>query len=60
MSGSSFDRMYVRGQIMGHNELLALNSAYSRAGFESQGRSVATLAVPSIQTHLTILTRLQA
>ncbi len=58
MSGSSFDRMYVRGQIMGHNELLALNSAYSQAGFENQGRSVATLAVPSIQTHLTILSRL--
>ena len=58
MSGSQFDRMYVQGQIMGHNELLALNSAYAQAGFDTQGRSVATLAVPSIQTHLTILSRL--
>ncbi len=60
MTGSSFDRMYVRGQIMGHNELFALNSAYAQGGSDTQGRSVATLAVPSIQTHLTILSRLRA
>lgn len=58
LSGPRFDAMYVRGQIMGHEELLALNSAYARNGLEPQGRSVATLAVPSIQTHLTILGRL--
>jgi putative membrane protein len=52
--------MYVHSQMIGHNELPALNRAYSQAGFESQGPSVATLAVPSIQTHLTVLSRLQA
>jgi putative membrane protein len=60
MTGSSFDRMYVQGQIMGHEELFALNSAYAQAGYDTQGRSVAILAVPSIQTHLTILSRLRA
>jgi putative membrane protein len=60
MTGRSFDRMYVQGQIMGHNEALALTSAYAQSGFDTQGRSVATLAVPSIQTHLTILSRLRA
>ncbi len=60
MSGSQFDRMYVQGQIMGHEELFALNSAYAQAGFDRQGRSVATLAVPAIQTHLTILSRIRA
>jgi putative membrane protein len=59
MTGRSFDRMYVQGQIMGHNEALALTSAYAQSGFDIQGRSVAILAVPSIQTHLTILSRLQ-
>jgi putative membrane protein len=60
MTGRSFDRMYVQGQIMGHNEGLALTSAYAQSGFDTQGRAVATLAVPSIQTHLTILSRLRA
>ncbi len=58
--GRRFDALYVRGQIMGHEELLVLNQAYARAGLDPQGRSVATLAVPSIQTHLTILSRLPA
>ncbi len=60
MTGRSFDRMYVQGQIMGHNEALALTSAYAQSGFDTQGRSVAILAVPSIQTHLTILSRVRA
>lgn len=60
MAGRSFDRMYVQGQIMGHNEALALTSAYAQSGFDTQGRSVAILAVPSIQTHLTILNRVRA
>lgn len=60
LSDPRFDRMYVQGQIMGHEELFALNSAYAQAGFDTQGRSVATLAVPSIQTHLTILGRIRA
>lgn len=58
--GPRFDALYVRGQIMGHEELLVLNQAYARGGLDPQGRSVATLAVPSIQTHLTILSRLPA
>ena len=60
MTGRSLDRMYVQGQIMGHNEALALTSAYAQSGFDVQGRSVAILAVPSIQTHLTILSRVRA
>jgi putative membrane protein len=56
--GPRFDALYVRGQIMGHQELLELNQAYAQGGFDPQGRSVATIAVPSIQTHLTILNRL--
>jgi putative membrane protein len=58
--GSRFDRLYVRGQIIGHQELLALNSSYVQSGgSDTLGRAVANLAVPSIQTHLAILSRLQ-
>jgi putative membrane protein len=57
-SSRSFDRMYLRDQIMGHNQLLALNSSYIRTGDDLRDRTVATLAVPTIQTHLDILHRL--
>jgi putative membrane protein len=56
-----FDQLYVRGQIIGHRELLGLNSAYRRASAgDPTGLAVANLAVPSIETHLTILGRLRA
>ena len=54
-----FDAVYVQGQIVGHEELLALNTSYARAGFDTVGQAVANLAVPSIQTHLSILARLR-
>jgi putative membrane protein len=57
--GPRFDRAYVEGQIAGHEELLALNSAYAQNGSDSRGRAVATVAVPSIQTHLSILSKLR-
>jgi len=41
-------------------KLLALNSSYARRGRDPVGRAVATVAVPSIQTHLTILRGLKA
>jgi putative membrane protein len=58
-AGPQFDRAYVEGQIAGHEELLALNTAYAQSGSDSRGRAVATVAVPSIQTHLSILSNLQ-
>jgi putative membrane protein len=56
-----FDRLYVRGQIIGHRELLGLNDAYRRrAAGDPTGLAVANLAVPSIETHLTILSQMKA
>lgn len=57
--GRAFDRAYVEGQIAGHEELLALNTAYAQDGGDPRGRAVATVAVPSIQTHLSILSGLR-
>jgi putative membrane protein len=59
VQGTRFDRAYVQGQIAGHEELLTLNSGYAQSGGDSLGRAVANVAVPSIQTHLTILGRLR-
>ena len=59
-AGPRFDAMYVRSQIMGHRELLALNTGYLQSGLrDSVSTAVANVAVPSIQTHLSILNRLQ-
>lgn len=58
--GARFDAAYVRGQIIGHRELLALNTSYLQSGIRDPlSTAVANVAVPSIQTHLTILSRLQ-
>ena len=54
LSGGRFDAMYVRGQIAGHEELLALNQAAARGG-SGRDQSVAIVSVPSIQTHLYML-----
>lgn len=57
--GRQFDRAYVEGQLAGREELLALNTAYAQGGSDQSGRAVATVAVPSIQTHLSILSNLR-
>ncbi len=56
--GPRFDRLYLQGQVAGHRELLALNRAYAQGGRDDLGRAVANVAVPSIETHLTILSRI--
>lgn len=58
-SGRTFDALYIQGQMAGHAELLSLNSAYAQDGQDLADRRVAVVAVPSIQTHLSILGRLQ-
>ena len=56
-TGGGFERMYVQGQIMGHRELLNLNSSYLRG--DPQLQSVAQMSVPIIQRHLAILSNLR-
>ena len=59
LGGRAFDAAYLRGQILGHEELLHLNAGLANAGPNQVARSVATVAVPSIETHLAILSRLR-
>lgn len=58
-SGRAFDAMYVRGQIRGHRELLALNTSYLASGGDPQFQSVAAMSVPIIQQHMAVLNRLR-
>lgn len=59
LRGRSFDAAYIRGQIMGHRQLLRINSALSRGGSSQVERSVATVAVPAIKSHLAFLSQLR-
>jgi len=47
-SGGGFERMYVQGQILGHRELLALNSSYLRSGSNPPEQAVAQMSLPII------------
>jgi len=58
-AGPAFNAMYVKGQIRGHRELLALNSGYLNSGSDPQFQSVAAMSVPIIQQHLSVLNRLR-
>ena len=58
-SGPRFDHAYILGQIKGHEELLANNEQAIRSLADPAVRRVATLSVPTIQTHLAILSRLR-
>lgn len=58
--GAAFDRHYIAGQIRGHQELLANNEQAIRSPADPAVRRVATVSVPTIQTHLAILQRLRA
>ena len=59
LSGSQFDRMYVQGQMMGHQELLQLHQTLAQSGSTQADRMLATVAVPAIRTHLSMLQGIQ-
>ncbi|MBD0271724.1 MAG: DUF4142 domain-containing protein [Acetobacteraceae bacterium] len=58
-SGAEFDRMYVQGQIRGHQELLSTHGAIAQSGATREERMLATVAVPAIKSHLSMLQGIQ-
>ncbi|MFC7553079.1 DUF4142 domain-containing protein [Pseudoroseomonas wenyumeiae] len=54
LEGTQFDRMYLQGQTVGHQELLQLFQALLTSGSQSE-QVIATLAVASIQQHIAML-----
>jgi len=59
MNGAQFDRMYVQGQITGHQELLQLHQAIAQSGSRVEERMLGTVAVPAIKSHLAMLQGIQ-
>lgn len=56
--GGARERLYVRQQLMAHQEALALHQGYAANGDNAQLRAVAGQAVPIIQQHLTEIRRI--
>jgi putative membrane protein len=54
LKGGEFDRMYVRGQLLGHQELLSLHQRMLAAGTREE-QIISTLSVPSIEQHIAML-----
>lgn len=57
--GAEFDRMYLRGQMLGHNELLQLHMAMAKSAATKEERMLGTVAVPAIRSHLAMLQGIQ-
>ncbi len=58
--GMQFDAMYVRYQVMAHQEALMLHQTYAAQGDNPALRAMAARAVPMIQMHLQRAQQLQA
>jgi predicted outer membrane protein len=54
LDGTQFDRMYLQGQTLGHQELLQLHQQLLTAGTQSE-QVIATLSIASIQQHIAML-----
>ncbi|KAA2241222.1 DUF4142 domain-containing protein [Salinarimonas soli] len=58
-AGAEFDRMYVMGQIQGHQELLKVQEEYIRGGQNMHVKHIAMLAAGRIREHIEDLQDLQ-
>ncbi|MFC7051181.1 DUF4142 domain-containing protein [Hansschlegelia quercus] len=59
-SDADFDAMYLKGQLMGHMELMALHRSYSKRGADPMAQGASTVAVPAIETHIALLKGIRA
>jgi putative membrane protein len=54
-AGASFDRMYLTGQMQGHQQLLQIQEDYLKAGRALDHRNVAILSSGQIREHIALL-----
>ena len=59
LSGAQFDRMFLQGQMLGHQELLTLHQRIAQSPTSTQEQMLATVAVPAIRTHMTVIEGIQ-
>jgi putative membrane protein len=59
LGGPQFDRMYIQGQVAGHEELLRLHQAMAQSAPTREEQMLGVVAVPAIRTHLSMLEGIQ-
>jgi putative membrane protein len=59
VSGAEFDRLYLRQQVMAHQQAVELFRNYSQSGDNPQLKQWAAQTLPALQQHLMMAQRLQ-
>lgn len=59
-TGAARDSVYIRQQVMAHEEALSLHQAYAGSGDQPALMTAATSAVPIVERHLMEIRRMQA
>jgi putative membrane protein len=52
LSGDTFDKAYIKGQIAAHQQTVALFKKEIASGTDSQAKAFATTTLPTIESHL--------
>lgn len=60
MSGQQFDRMYLQGQVQGHQEALQLMKGYAQSGDNAALKAHAQAGAPIVQDHLQMAQKIAA
>lgn len=60
LSGETFDKSYLKGQLKAHREAVALFKKESTTGQDSDAKAFATATLPTLRSHLKAVTALAA
>jgi putative membrane protein len=60
LSGSEFDKLYLKQQMLAHRSALAVEQIYAKSGDDAELRRLATSAVPLISAHGDMAKQMQA
>ena len=60
LSGDTFDKSYVKGQISAHRETVALFRKEISSGQDSDAKAFATATLPTVKAHLKAITAIAA
>jgi putative membrane protein len=52
LSGDTFDKSYIKGQIKAHQDTAALFKKEIASGTDTQAKAFATATLPTVQAHL--------
>lgn len=58
-AGPEFDMKYLEGQMTGHEQLRALHSTYAASGGDPKAQGASIVAVPAIDSHMSMLRAIQ-